>query len=646
LCFFIVVAHAVMVHADLPFLRLAARAESGQLELDGALRERCLSTLRQGLASDEFWPSMHAAEGLSLAGQGSEVRAALAQKSPADDQQRCGVAREGVRAGNRGQTTKLLEILANVKSNGRIHAAESLFKIAEVGDGRLLRAALAQDAELKLKLMAAAALARCGHPTALAAVRQYVHHEDMDIRKTAAWILGQLGSPEDIGPLRALLARERDELARAYCQHALALLGDAAGKSALGENLKSELPTVKTYAADFAGYCRGVEFRDRLVELLSDDTLDVRVRAAQSLLVLTQSVEVLGLPAATSRDDIRRDVYRATAANPRYSEGSIVVLKDGALLYATTEFMGGGADHAAARIVGRTSFDGGRTWSDARALQENTGQQNVMSVTLRRMARGAFDGPLGMFYLIKNGADDLKVWLRISADEARSFDEPRLVTNAPGYHVMNNDRVTVLSSGRLICPIAWTDDLFKAGGGHFISFCYLSDDGGRMWRRSSDHVDQAKRGAMEPEVIELADGKLLMIIRTQLGEIATSVSTDGGDHWSGADGLPLVAPESPATIRRIPATGDLLLVWNNVYAAGAGQGGKRTPLTAAISSDGGKSWQHVRNLEDDVKEAYAYTSITFHRDRALLSYYVGDGKAGRISSRFRSLAVSWFYEGR
>ena len=31
------------------------------------------------------------------------------------------------------------------------------------------------------------------------------------------------------------------------------------------------------------------------------------------------------------------------------------------------------------------------------------------------------------------------------------------------------------------------------------------------------------------------------------------------------------------------------------------------------------------------------------RDRALLTYYVSDNKTGRISSRFRSLPVSWLY---
>ena len=60
------------------------------------------------------------------------------------------------------------------------------------------------------------------------------------------------------------------------------------------------------------------------------------------------------------------------------------------------------------------------------------------------------------------------------------------------------------------------------------------------------------------------------------------------------------------------------------------------------STDDGKTWRHVQNLETDPDAGYAYTSIAFHRDRVLLSYYVADTK-GRWSSRFRSLPVRLLY---
>jgi len=587
---------------------------------------------------------MHAAEALTYAGCGAEVLAALKNKTAADDQQRCGLAREAVRAGDRTQIAAIFKILADEKSIGRVHAAESLFKLAEIGDGKDLQAILAQESDLRLKLMTAAALARSGHPKALNAVRLTLGLNDLEIRKLAIWILGQLGSTNDIERVQQQLAAASDDLTRAYCVHALALLGDADARKLLGANLDSPSPQIRTFAGEFAGYCRLTQLADQLGKRLDDEVQDVRIRAAQSLIVLSQPPGILELPLSALNEDLSRDVYPATAANPRYSEGSIIALRDGSLLYATTEFVGGGADHATARIIARTSRNRGRTWGESQVLQENIGKQNVMSVTLRRLVPGANDGPIGMFYLVKNAADDLKVYLRVSNDEVKTFGEPIVVTNAPGYHVMNNDRVTVLSSGRLICPIAWTDDVFKKGSGHFVCFCYFSDDGGKTWRKSADQVDQPQRGAMEPEVVELDGGKLLMIIRTQIGRIAISVSTDGGNHWSEPGELPVKSPESPATIRRIPATGDLLLIWNDLHTPGASHGGQRTPLTAAISSDEGKTWRHRRDLESDATASYAYTSVLFHRDRVLLSYYVGDGKTGRISSRFRSLPVRWFYE--
>ena len=121
---------------------------------------------------------------------------------------------------------------------------------------------------------------------------------------------------------------------------------------------------------------------------------------------------------------------------------------------------------------------------------------------------------------------------------------------------------------------------------------------------------------MEPEVIELKDGTVLMIIRTQLGHIAAATSADGGQTWSEAKSFGVRAPEAPATLRRIPTTGDLLLLWNDTYVKGAGHGGRRTPLNSAVSSDEGKTWKHKRVLEDDPSASYCYMSLIFHKGRA------------------------------
>src|SRR5206468_8401531 len=135
----------------------------------------------------------------------------------------------------------------------------------------------------------------------------------------------------------------------------------------------------------------------------------VRIRAASALLQLARPA-----PPPRGEDmDVARDVFVATAEHPRYSEGSIVVLRDGRLLYATTEFQGNASDFAAARLIAVESSDGGRSWGPRRVLQENAGRQNVMSVTLRRLDGPArFAGPIGLFYLVENAPNDLHAFLR------------------------------------------------------------------------------------------------------------------------------------------------------------------------------------------------------------------------------------------
>ena len=613
-------------------LMLAADARTS-IELTPQQIDRCRQILEEGLRSDEFWPSIHAAEGLSIGGFGETVRRHLEPKlsTKLDDQQRCGVSRELMRAGNRQRGKIMLDILAGKADFGHVHAAESLYKLEEIGDGVAMRKAFVQKKNLRLRVMAGAALARCGNPDAMKFLRtEVINHKDPEVYKLAAWILGRIGDGSDIALLKRHLKRCPDELTRAYFQNSLATLGEKAGLAALAKSLSSDDPAVRTYGATFAGDARAFGVKTALLRMLDDPHADARYRAAQSLLDLMRP------PTLNRSDNLSSLVWPATAKNPRYTEGSIIELADGSLLFAATEFQNSGSDFAKAHIVGRTSTDSGRTWSEKRVLQKNTGGLNVMSVTLRRVG-----SRIALFYLQKNGLNDLDLYVRFSGDEAKSFGRPTIVTGDPGYHVVNNDRVTQLSSGRLLVPAASTADVKSVN--HFVSHCYISDDGGRTWRNGKGHVDAPKRGAMEPEVVELADGQVLMIVRTQLGFIGKSYSKDGGETWSRMESLGVRAPEAPSTLRRIPSTGDLVLIWNDTFKEGVGHGGKRTPLTAAISRDDGATWNKVGHLESDAKRTYAYTSLTFIRDRAVMSYW-DSGKSGEYSCRFRSVPVSWFYK--
>jgi len=626
------VPHAAAIAADAP------PAGRTPVELEPLVRSRCLDILLDGLQSREFWHAMHAAEGLTAAGQGAELRPVLTDKlaTETDDQRRCGLARELVRSGNPRYSDVLFEILAGADEHGHVHAAESLFKVRELGDGAALRQAFAANESPGLTVMAGAALARGGNPLALITLRELLQSDDQLTAKLAAWALARVGDSSDIPALRKRMAKAEEPADRAFYEFALAVHGDPDGRAALIRNLASEDDGVRSMASEFApDVPNAAELVPALVTRLNDKWPDARIRAAHALMAIANP------PAVDHGEDIASLPFEATPEFPRHTEGSLIDLDDGSLLCAMTSFSANTSDFAKAQIVGRTSTDGGRTWGEPRVLQENTGGLNVMSVTLRRLKPPAEPGTIAMYFLQKNAYDDLRLYVRFSNDEARTFGEPVLVTSDSGYHVVNNDRVTQLSTGRLVVPAASTADVEKEN--HFICHCYVSDDGGQTWRGTPGKVDVAKRGAMEPEVIELKDGRLMMIIRTQLGQIATSISEDGGETWSAADKLDVVAPEAPATIRRIPATGDLLLIWNNVHDAAAGHGGARTPLNTAISTDEGQTWRNVKVLEPDLQRTYSYTSVLFVRNRFLLTYWDNPRNADTYSARFRSLPVSWLY---
>ena len=617
---------------------LAVAEPADRIDLDPATRGRCLAILREGFASSDFWPSMHAAEALTGEGFGEDVRRALSPRiiGEADAQRRCGLARETVRAGDLSAVRTLLDVLSSPDAYGHAHACESLYKVREIGDGVLLRRVMAEPENSLRSVMAAAALARWGNPQAFERLRAALGLEDETISRTAAWILARVGDGRDFPALRAGRDRFREPLTRAYFDHALAALGDATGRTALVANLTHDDPKVRVYAAEFVPDARAVEAEDALIRLLDDPTLDVRIRASQALLALAR-------PAPPAAEEFAVDVFPADKAHPRYSEGSVVVLRDGRLLYATTEFDASSSDFAKARIIAVESADEGRTWGPRRVLQENPEGMNAMSASLFRMRPGAtFDGPIGFLHLRKNSHSDLRAILRVSEDEGAAFGPEVPATPVPGYHVVNNDRVAVLSSGRIVVPASSTADVGRKAP--FVASCFLSDDQGKTWRRSRTTVAFPKRGAMEPEVLELDGGRLLMHIRTQLGTIAASESSDGGETWSEAKPWGAAGPESPATLRRIPSTGDLMLVWNASVQPGEDHGGKRTPLSFALSKDEGKTWSAPASIEPSPDLTYAYTSLAFHRGRALLTYYIGPPSWDRLSSRFRSIPIAGLYE--
>ena len=308
--------------------------------------------------------------------------------------------------------------------------------------------------------------------------------------------------------------------------------------------------------------------------------------------------------------------------NPRNSEAAIVPLKDGSLLLGWTEFYAGsGADHGPARISGKLSKDGGKTWGEKFTLVENDGGCNVMEVNFLRTK----DGKLMLFYCQKNSENaDCRVMMRTSGDEGKTWGGAQQISEANKYTGLTNGRSIRLASGRILLE-AWE-------GGD--SYCYLSDDDGKTWRESQ-RVKPGD-GSWEPACIELKNHDVLMLMRTGLGGQYKSISKDGGETWSDPAATPLEGTAAPVSIGRIPGTGDLLAIWNHNPGAK-----KRNPLSAAISKDDGETWEHFRNIEDAPDDAWAYPAVTWVGENALLTYF---NYTGGLSLHLKIVPRPWFYK--
>ncbi len=344
-------------------------------------------------------------------------------------------------------------------------------------------------------------------------------------------------------------------------------------------------------------------------------------------------------------------LLRPGEGNSRNSEGDFIELADGRLLFIYTHFTDGSGDHAPAFLAGRVSHDQGKTWSDQdEVIIQGEGAKNVMSVSLLRLQ----NGQIALFYLVKNSLQDCKPVIRWSADEAKTWSAPtKCIPDQEGYFVLNNDRVIQLADGRLVVPVAlhnksnWNEPDWQG-----TVMCYLSDDYGQSWKKSHSELKAFdKQGnrlvAQEPGVVELKHGRLMMFCRSDAGCQLLSYSTDRGVTWSPLQKSDIISPRSPASIERIPQTGDLLMAWNDHARIDSSLQEKRSPLTVAVSQDEGKTWSYIKDLEKNPYGWFCYTAIEFLDNHVLMAYCAGDRRyeKGLSVTKLSTLPVSWLYTG-
>ena len=348
-------------------------------------------------------------------------------------------------------------------------------------------------------------------------------------------------------------------------------------------------------------------------------------RTGHFLLMLSRLVLMLlpKVPMFAVAEEASKTIVTLAVSTPEFTrkgEGDVIELADGRLLLVYMEFSGTGSDFATTRLVSQHSADGGLSWSGHRVVTDTAaGDINVYSPNLIRAA----DGGVLLLFMRQHQTHPLTstVYTWKSSDEGQTFSP--LSELSQGYYGLCNAVVKRTAAGRLLLPVCVIARPGAAAPGEtYAGAVLISDDDGRSWREADNRVHLPMRGVVEPHVEQAADGRVLMVVRSQPGSLFLSESADDGVNWSSHK--PGLRTQSPVPeLTRIPGTDHLLMIWNNSLYDPAFRShyGKRSPLSSAISGDGGRTWENVRDIETDPGRAFSNPGCRFTRDgRAIINY--------------------------
>ena len=342
--------------------------------------------------------------------------------------------------------------------------------------------------------------------------------------------------------------------------------------------------------------------------------------------------------AAPLFEDVHAVVMPKGTHGYRGMNGDFVQLEDGSILYAYTQN----------GIVARTSVDQGRTWSEPATLvpaprPPATGR--IVHPSFLRLENG--DILLAYIYSTHPTTPYFgHNYVRRSADEGKTWTEQFVMTPHPGYVIVHNDRLQVLSTGRVLAVGEYKAHMPSTNDhSGYVGMTFFSDDNGHSWQPSRNTVDMYKDQKVEvqeADVVELKDGRLLMFARTYSGYPVFAYSEDKGETWG--EGIPRKDIPMPyaglPTVRRIPATGDLLFIWISEKSVDKENPKvhRRCALTAAISKDEGQTLSHTRHIARDPEDDFGYQCVEFlGDDLVLVGYHARDGL------HVARIGIDWFY---
>ena len=270
-------------------------------------------------------------------------------------------------------------------------------------------------------------------------------------------------------------------------------------------------------------------------------------------------------------------------------------------------YYGGGGEYAIdTSVFGSRRKNGESTWSHPKAIAHDP---------FRSVGNGVIweapDGLVWLFYVVRYGEtwSTSRLQFKISRDHAETWSDASVLSLDEGDMVRG--RPIVCRNGAYLLPIYHeTGNDPEVVGPDSTSLFLRFDRAKKTWTKTG--AIRSPKGNIQPAVVQLNDRDLVAYCRRggdynpgTIGYIVRSESHDGGMTWSEGRDSAFPNPNAAVDFLKLQS-GRLLLVFNDSMS-------RRTPLTAALSSDQDRNWPIRRNVREGDGD-FGYPTVFQARD--------------------------------
>ncbi|MCB9782722.1 MAG: exo-alpha-sialidase [Candidatus Omnitrophica bacterium] len=261
-------------------------------------------------------------------------------------------------------------------------------------------------------------------------------------------------------------------------------------------------------------------------------------------------------------------------------------------------FGGGGEYEMDSKVWGMRLKKGEEEWSEPEVIADTPFRKEGNPVVWQ-----APDGLVWLFYVQSYGDtwSDSRIKAKISKDGAQTWSDSFMVAEELGMMVRAHP--VVLNNGDYLLPVYHeTGHDTEIVGKETCSVFLRYNTETHNW----DEVDRSysRVGNLQASVVQLTDDHLIAYARrgggydpVDDGWLVKMESFDGGDTWTNGVETDFPNPNAATDLIKLK-NGNVMLVYNDNM-------NDRTPLTVAVSTDGGETWPHKKNIgEGDNSFAY------------------------------------------